>query len=365
MSSNNTVKSVKSNTRRRRSRSLNRGRTFRKNSRRARSVEPYKNIKAEKIGEGAFGTVSRPPARCDQFFSRNSKNINQRNLNSIVFQETYYKNPNYISKLTETYYARKELDIGALIKDNVEHWKDYYCFIEFMCGAPKEKYIQVGMNDYQDAYGIAPYCGVTLNNILSGKYPISAIKCCCLMEALKQLAIGLSKLHKIQIYHQDIHDRNILFNPEDGKLRWIDFGLAEDHLDIKKKAINSGKSWRINNILLSARMTDTSDLIFTIIKPTLEFIYDTIDNSKKTALTDKCKDDAAYYLDIIPKSMNSYILPNRNNSFNEYMESKIKIEKEYIKFMNEFVGDLDEDKKCKWMFKNNNNTNNKNNNNNK
>ena len=358
MSSNNTVKSVKSNTRRRRSRSLNRGRTFRKNSRRARSVEPYKNIKAEKIGEGAFGTVSRPPARCDHFFSRNSKNINQRNLNSIVFQETYYKNPNYISKLTETYYARKELDIGALIKDNVEHWKDYYCFIEFMCGAPKEKYIQVGINDYQDAYGIAPYCGVTLNNILSGKYPISAIKCCCLMEALKQLAIGLSKLHKIQIYHQDIHDRNILFNPEDGKLRWIDFGLAADHLDVKKKAINSGKSWRINNILLSARMTDTSDLIFTIIKPTLEFIYDTIDNSKKTALTDKCKDDAAYYLDIIPKSMNSYILPNRNNSFNEYMESKIKIEKEYIKFMNEFVGDLDEDKKCKWMFKNNNNNNN-------
>ena len=131
--SSNTVKSVKTNTRRRRSRSLNRGRTFRKNSRRARSVEPYKNIKAEKIGEGAFGTVSRPPARCDHFFSTNSKNINQRNLNSIVFQETYYKNPNYISKLTETYYARKELDIGALIKDNVEHWKYYYCFIEFMC----------------------------------------------------------------------------------------------------------------------------------------------------------------------------------------------------------------------------------------
>ena len=75
MSSNNTVKSVKSNTRRRRSRSLNRGRTFRKNSRRARSVEPYKNIKAEKIGEGAFGTVSQPPARCDHFFSRNSKKI--------------------------------------------------------------------------------------------------------------------------------------------------------------------------------------------------------------------------------------------------------------------------------------------------
>ena len=47
--------------------------------------------------------------------------------------------------------------------------------------------------------------------------------------------------------------------------------------------------------------------------------------------------------------------PNRNKAFDKYIESKIKIEKEYIQFIEDFIGDIDEDKKCKWMFKNNNN----------
>jgi serine/threonine protein kinase len=253
--------------------------------------------------------------------------------------------------------ARKELDIGGIIKNNVEYWRDYYCFTEFICGAPDEKHIRVGMDDYQDTYGIAPYCGVTLNSILTGKYPITAIECCCLMEALKQLAIGLSELHRIQIYHQDIHDENVLFNPEDSKLRWIDFGLAEDHFDIKKRAINSGKNWDINPVIASARIEDTASLIFSIIKPTLEFIRYKIRNSKESDLTKKCDDDATYYLYLMPRTMNNYILPNKNKSYNSYFYSKLVIEQKYNKFLNEFVDDLDETKKCKWMFKNKNNKN--------
>ena len=331
----------------RRTRSLNRGRTQRKNNRRSRSAEPYKNINAEKIGEGGFGVVSRPPARCDHFFSTNSKNINQRNVNSTVFQETYYKNPNYISKLSESDMASKELEIGNTIKSNVKYWRDYYCFTEFICGAPKEKHIRVGIDDYQDTYGIAPYCGITLQKILTGKYHISPIECCCLMEALKQLSIGLGQLHRIQIYHQDIHDENVLFNPEDGKLRWIDFGLAEDHYDIKKNAIKYGENWEKNPVILNARLEDTNSLIFSIIKPTLEFIRYTLRNSKKTDLTEECLDEATYYLYKLPKSLNT------NESSGRTMKSKIELENSFVDFMDDFIGDIDEDKKCKWMIKNN------------
>lgn len=340
---------------RRRTRSLNRGNTRKKLNRRAKSAEPYKNINAEKIGEGGFGVVSRPPARCAKFFSENSKNINQRNINSTVFQETYYKNPNYISKLSEWDMAEKELQIGNTIKDNIKYWRDYYCFIEFVCEAPADKHIRTGINDYQDTYGIAPYCGVTLKQLLSDKYHISAIECCCLMEALKRLAIGLSQLHRIQIYHQDIHDENVLFNPEDGKLRWIDFGLAEDHYDIKKNAINSGNNWQNNPVIVTARVEDTDGLIFSIIKPTLEFIRYKLRNSKKTKETEECLDDATYYLHKLPKSMDLSYMPNRAKSFDKYMEKLIEIEDTYIDFMEDFIGDIDEDKKCKWMFKNKNN----------
>ena len=40
------------------------------------------------------------------------------------------------------------------------------------------------------------------------------------------------------------------------------------------------------------------------------------------------------------------------------MEAKRKIEEKYINFLDIFVDDLDETKKCKWMFKNKNNKNN-------
>jgi hypothetical protein len=42
----------------------------RKTLRKTKSLEPQKNISTEKIGEGVFGIVSRPPSKCHTFFSK-------------------------------------------------------------------------------------------------------------------------------------------------------------------------------------------------------------------------------------------------------------------------------------------------------
>jgi serine/threonine protein kinase len=352
---------------RRREKSLNRGPRRRITNRRERSLEPIKNLKkhnnAEKIGEGGFGIVSRPPAKCASTIFNDSGIYN---INNVINKQKYIGNPNYISKLSESDSARKEYKIGRIVKNNVRYWKDYYCFTEFICSAPYEKHIRVGIDDYQDTYGIAPYCGVTLKSVLEDKHYISPLESCCLMEALKQLAIGLGELHRIQIYHQDIHDENVLFNLKDRKLRWIDFGLAEDLLDTKKAA---GNAWEYDPIIVTARIEDTEDLIFSIIKPTLEFVrykirqtnISNLSNSLKSRLQD-CFDLATYYLDRLPNKLDNHIMPNKYNHFNRYFDKLKKIEKKYVTYVEDFIEAYDENKQCTYIYKNRN-VNNYNNNN--
>jgi serine/threonine protein kinase len=317
---------------RRRAQSLNRGQTLRRNNRRAKSAERYTNINAEKIGEGGFGIVSRPPARCAHFFSKISKNINNHNINSTVFQEKYYKNPNYISKLSDIDQASKELMVGNYIKRHITEWEDYYCFTEFICKAPKHKHIQTGIEDFQDTYGIAPYCGVTLKSILEEKYYISPKEACQLVDALKELIVGLGNLHELQVYHKDIHNENVLFNSEDKRFRWIDFGLAENLSDEKEKA---GDKWETNLSIVSAKMSDTESLIFNIIKPTLQFILHKLDelqlNTELNNSNQECYDKIIQYLDNIPKKA-------RINS-NTTKSQLISIKDTYYDFVADFMYD--------------------------
>lgn len=320
-----------SNNTRRRSRSVNRRNRFQKTVRRSRSAEPYKNINAEKIGEGGFGVVSRPPARCAHFFSENSRNINQRNINSVVFQETYYKNPNYISKLTEYNDAQKELEIGNLVKNYVDDWRDYYCFIEFICEAPAEKHIQIGANDFQNTYAIAPYCGVTLESIITNKFYISAQEVCSLIGALKDLIYGIDDLHNIQIYHQDIHNGNVLFDSTNGKLRLIDFGFAVDLNEEKKQA---GNLWKSNLIILNAIYSDLEGLIFDIIEPTLKFIKSKLETSELTRSTLKCLKEVNFYLSNMPVKPKPADFPRPQKNRKGYADFLSKMNEIYIKLIN-------------------------------
>jgi serine/threonine protein kinase len=330
-----------------RGRNLSHGKSLRKSQRRAASLERLKEINSKKIGEGGFGVVSRPPAEC-------APELNNNNSKSVLAyrreaKKKYVGNPNYISKLSEYDQAIKELRLGRLVKEYIKDWKNYYCFTEFYCAAPDDKHIRVGIDDYQDTYGIAPYCGVPLDSIIKEKTYISPIESCCLMEALKQLAIGLGKLHNLEIYHQDIHDGNVLYNPKDKKLRWIDFGLAEDLYEIKQEAGNNHKN---NRILVHAKVEDTEGLIFSIIKPTLEFIRYKLSQGSKTNKSERCFDDTVYYLSLMPQKMDEIYLPNRYDYPDKYFTEINKLKDKYIKFVNLFIGDYEVTDRCVWTAKN-------------
>lgn len=324
-----------SNKTKRRSRSVNQKNRFKKTNRRSRSEEPNRNINAEKIGEGGFGIVSRPPARCAHFFSKNSKNINQQNINSLLFQKTYYNNPKYISKLTEYNDAKKELEIGNLIKNNLKKWKNYFCFVEFICAAPDEKHIQIGPSDFQNTYAIAPYCGVTLDSILLEKYYISPYEACHIFRALKEFVYGISDLHWIQVYHNDIHSENILFSFEDHRLRLIDFGLATDLYEYKQL---SGNDWRSNFTIIRAIFEDTEPLIFKIIKPTLEFIkykLESVENPNNSIKL--CLLEIENTLENIPPSYNHIQFNNIATNYNTYKNAITVSKNNYTNFLDDFM----------------------------
>jgi hypothetical protein len=59
----------------------------------------YRSIPASKIGEGAFGVVSRPPSRCVDFPSKKER---------VKFETKYFKNRKYISKLMEDIYQSQQ-----------------------------------------------------------------------------------------------------------------------------------------------------------------------------------------------------------------------------------------------------------------
>lgn len=169
------------------------------------------------------------------------------------------------------------------------------------------------------------------------------------MDALKGLCIGLGNLHYIQVYHNDIHDENILFNPKDGKLRWIDFGLAEDYYK-EKQAL--GNAWEYDPMFVRTKLEDTESLIFSIIKPTLEFIRYKIRKSKETKLTQRCFDDATYYLHKLPQRFENYITPNRRRTEEKYFEAVRKIKNKYVDYVEDFIEGYDETKKCEYLRKN-------------
>lgn len=247
-----------------RGRSLNRGGPRRRtvnNRRRARSLNANRKIKNEEVGSGGFGVVSRPPQMCGRYLS------NEENFNSAAFRETYLGNPEYISKLTEYSGAKHELDIGLYIKDNIDDYQNYVCLIEFICEAPADKSIEVN-GDLYGTYAIAPYCGVPLSKLVEREIPppVSVFELCFLITALQHLTRGLSRLHRIRVFHQDIHLENILWDTETGLMRLIDFGLAQN-LSGERLANNSP-------VIINAELSDWDKMVQNVIIPVTNYVLD-------------------------------------------------------------------------------------------
>lgn len=232
--------------------------TVRNNKKRSKSVDQRKKNTSEEIGSGGFGIVSRPAAKCDSFLNKN--------FNQNAWRAAYYNNPNYISKLTEYGSAARELEVALVIKDEIPNYDDYYCLVEFICNAPQSKSINRN-GDFYGTYAISPYGGIPFSELLRQDIvaPMNVFELCYLLTALQQLVLGIRLLHIRHIFHKDIHDENILYDSENYMLRLIDFGLAENHSDIKN--VDSP-------IIINSESHDLEMLLDNVIMPFIEYLLD-------------------------------------------------------------------------------------------
>lgn len=305
----------------------------------------YRNATPEVVGEGGFGIVSRPPSQCDRYKSEKER---------IDYQEKYFKNKKFISKLTEYMSAEKELEIGKIVKKSIPNWSDYYCFIEFSCPAPEYVFKQVGPDDFLDTYAIAPYCGITLQSILDNNHRISFYQACCLIESVKKLVKGLQLLHSNQIYHQDIHSENVLYSLEDKNLRFIDFGVT---VNLQEKKKIKGAKWESDYNIISAKKEDYENLIFNIIIPVLKFVWGKIKRHYRllkeqniridTPLRD-CLTMTGRYLSMMPEKVGDEEYPEYKQ-YIAYMQFTKEVGDYYMQFINEFIKNYDEKIKCKFL----------------
>jgi serine/threonine protein kinase len=298
-----------------RGRSLNRGGPRRRtvNKRRALSVNSNNKVKNEEIGSGGFGVVSRPPQMCGRYIS------NEKNFNADAFREVYLGNPDYISKITELSGAEIELDIGNRIKELMPDYDNYFCLIEFICGAPESKSFERN-GDFYGTYAIAPYCGVPLSKLIERNIPppVSVFELCFLVTALQHLTRAINRLHTHHIYHQDIHLDNILWDTDTGLMRLIDFGLAQYPEGMGNN----------DPVILNLELTDCEKLIDNVIKPVVTYVLqsDILETARRRY---SYIDDFYYQLREFNGRIDSILNPRGENRFN-----RVNREQQVTRYLN-------------------------------
>jgi serine/threonine protein kinase len=281
------------NTRKRRAKSLSIQRV-RNTSKRPRSLSRKASRIVTKLGEGAFGTVQRSPLPCAPFEGRMINNTDynrniQRNINSkgrgknlrkmkpyMVYLK-HFASDKFVSKLTDYPVAHNEYIIGQYIKEKIENWSDYYCLVEYVCKSDK-----IATNaDPNDTIAILPYCGISLHNLISDKPSIvlNSDEWWFLLDRLKIWIDGVIRLHMNCIYHNDIHDGNVVFNmpisernvnvDNKYKVLLIDFGQS----NIIGANLGNNNS-REKYIATNQEIDDLDNLVQKVLRPVLEYIID-------------------------------------------------------------------------------------------
>jgi serine/threonine protein kinase len=265
-----------------------------RNTRSNKSNNTNTNTNNSRIGKGAFGTVNRPPKKCAD------KNLSQ------------YYSDKYVSKLTESFSAEKELEAGIYIRKHIKNHRDYYCLVNNICAALKEDQ-RYKNGEYRDSLSYMPYCGQTLDKFLSDNILTPELTW-YLLDLLCSLIEGIQLLHKNKIFHLDIHMENIVY--DDQHLLLIDFGNSEwPYVNLTDKMILTYAT-QDNDMLLNKVLLSIFNYILEIkvldvdgyreINKTIEKIYKSMYNMKdiyKTRISD------------------SYISKKQNEIISEFMQS--------------------------------------------
>jgi serine/threonine protein kinase len=191
------------------------------------------------IGEGTYGCVHKPSIHCK------------------TPPTPGFNYSNYVSKIMKTSNARKELDefmiIGKFDTKNEYHLGEpILCQPELDDNVKKDisrcRYIKMDeVNNKPDEYSLLllKFGGPDLKQFCS-KYMSDYLiknkqeKTDAFWLEAHQLIKGLIFFKKNGLVHYDIKPQNILFNPNNGKLKYIDFGLMRE----KKEIISLSKQNR-------------------------------------------------------------------------------------------------------------------------
>ena len=182
------------------------------------------------IGEGTYGCVHKPSIHCEDP------------------PESNFNYKNYVSKLMKTRNAQKELDEFIFIQ-NIDPTNKYHLGKPFICKPKiydikneisKCKYIKLkdvekNINNYKiliQKFGGFDLKSLCNNNLKEYLQKNKELHTDYFWFEVHNLIKGLQFFKKNGIVHNDIKPQNILFDPKNGKLKYIDFGLMKTKKNI-------------------------------------------------------------------------------------------------------------------------------------
>lgn len=163
--------------------------------------------KSHVIGQGTYGCVVRPKARCKKSMTQNTRKV---------------------GKFVSARGAEIELRIGAIIK-GIPDWEKYYivqekddCDADNMQRIRREYHEDCKLFQKTTAGNIIQIVSTYGGKTLISSHPMSGFN---YLESFRHILEALDRLQKQGICHHDLKNNNITVD-ENGTLRIIDFGAA-------------------------------------------------------------------------------------------------------------------------------------------
>lgn len=199
----------------------------------AKSIEDSLGV-PKVIGQGTYGCVHKPPMKCKNKTRRNKKNVSKlltKNNAESELQE--YKTISSVDK-------KKNIYLGTPTKcdiDDIELNRDAIikCDNERLIPSQLDKYSLLIMKDGgKNLEQFADHVRKNWNNT-----PANKAKMELFWLEVSRLFYGLKVFHDNEILHHDLKHQNIVYDEDQNRVNFIDFGFMTKKDSIMNQAKNS------------------------------------------------------------------------------------------------------------------------------
>ena len=197
----------------------------------------FKNSTPNVIGEGTYGCVMKPSLRCKTNHTDYTHKLSKVMLKKHALQE--YKEMQQITALSGI--EKYIISMPRLCEPQIDK-----TFMNSIAQCENEKFKKANVNDFRML--IVEDGGVSLKQFADEIIPtLDKKQLCIFFTKLHHLLEGLLFFYKHDIVHHDIKSRNIVYNIETGKIRFIDFGLMKKRSQLiresKQNINNMAQKW--------------------------------------------------------------------------------------------------------------------------